>query len=427
MKKILINALIITTIFNLFFIGKEVFATESWYFKKTNSYMLSTEQPGAIEFFNFESKDTCNLKLKTIKNDSGFISFSECLNSSDIGDNEAWTYNIQTSIPQIINNNPVGFQTEQDCNINRDNFLKSIVYIQNKDNNTKIDICTKESNVSNDGVVNVDPLDAKVDLTKVSDTYTPLAPIGDNTEIKANNVGDYINTIIKLAIGLCGALAVIMIILGGIQYMGDESVFGKTEAKSKIFSAILGLLIALGAYALLNTINPDLTGSKGVNITTATIELDPEIYGDQPHSPINGKYCNGQYSVNQAWPDDSTERTAVKTAGINVKNNAICSYVGQQNCTSLYGLDTSKVIAFKQTCGNDCSLIITGGTECWLHSNKTQHLPGNSIVDLGITNLLVNYVENNNASVPSSMNFPVFTKNGIKFMKESNHYHIINW
>jgi len=57
------------------------------------------------------------------------------------------------------------------------------------------------------------------------------------------------------------------------MYMGKDSVFGKVEAKKKIVDAIFGLLLALGAYALLNTINPDLLGGKGVNIATQTVKL----------------------------------------------------------------------------------------------------------------------------------------------------------
>jgi lipoprotein-anchoring transpeptidase ErfK/SrfK len=107
-----------------------------------------------------------------------------------------------------------------------------------------------------DEVVNLDPK-KEVD----SKTYSLLAPIG-KMEVAPDNIGDYFNTILKIAIGLCGALAVIMIVIGGVQYMGNESIFGKTEAKSRIFSAILGLLIALGAYAILNTINPDLLSNS---------------------------------------------------------------------------------------------------------------------------------------------------------------------
>lgn len=130
--------------------------------------------------------------------------------------------------------------------------------------------------------------DDPVNITGQQDTSSPngvyklLAPIGnlicfgDAPGCIKDNIGEYFNVIFKIAIGLCGALAVIMIVIGGVQYMGNESVFGKTEAKSKITSAILGLIIALGSYALLNTINPDLLGGGGVNIQQVSAEIEEE-------------------------------------------------------------------------------------------------------------------------------------------------------
>ena len=133
-------------------------------------------------------------------------------------------------------------------------------------------------------------------LGQTSTSYNLLAPISvggkgincidTNTEhpdvnCSSGGIGDYLNIIFQLAIGLCAVLSVIMIVVGGIQYMGDESVFGKKKKKSRIGSAILGLLIALGAYALLNTINPDLLGKGGVSVDQVSITLDP----DTPQAP----------------------------------------------------------------------------------------------------------------------------------------------
>ncbi len=124
--------------------------------------------------------------------------------------------------------------------------------------------------------------------------YTLLAPLPglscigpegskdeNGNECAKGGIGDYLNILFMLAIGICGVLAVIMIVIGGIQYMGDESVFGKTEAKGRITSAILGLLIALGAFALLNTIDPALTGKDGVTVD----QVSAEIAGDS-NAPI---------------------------------------------------------------------------------------------------------------------------------------------
>lgn len=113
------------------------------------------------------------------------------------------------------------------------------------------------------------------EITTTSTDYNLLAPIGTFTKAP-DNIGDYFNTIFKIAIGLCAVLAVIMIVIGGVQYMGDESIFGKTEAKKSITSAILGLIIALGAYALLNTINPDLLGKGGINIAQVSADIEEE-------------------------------------------------------------------------------------------------------------------------------------------------------
>jgi hypothetical protein len=126
------------------------------------------------------------------------------------------------------------------------------------------------------------------------DVYTLLAPIGNFKEVSTKNgscpgnpdlengIGCYLNIIFKIAIGLCGALAVIMIVIAGIEYMGTESIFGKTEAKSKIFSALMGLFIALAAYAILNTINPDLTGKNGVNVDQVEAVIDARDRADDP-------------------------------------------------------------------------------------------------------------------------------------------------
>lgn len=86
-----------------------------------------------------------------------------------------------------------------------------------------------------------------------------------NREIKTfdatKGLGSYLNLMIKIFIGLCAVLSVVMIVVGGLEYMTSELVHTKEAGKERITQAILGLLIALGAYALLFTINPYLLKS----------------------------------------------------------------------------------------------------------------------------------------------------------------------
>ena len=69
----------------------------------------------------------------------------------------------------------------------------------------------------------------------------------------------YLRAVFLTGIGLAGVLAVLMIVIGGIQYIGSGmSPSGKEDAKERITNAIMGLLLALLSWIILNTINPTL-------------------------------------------------------------------------------------------------------------------------------------------------------------------------
>ena len=101
--------------------------------------------------------------------------------------------------------------------------------------------------------------------------YAVLAPLSpDLLEVETGVDGDftlgkYINIIVNIVIGVAGLLAVVMIIFGGVQYMTTDAIAGKSEAKGTITNAIIGLLIALGSFVILNTINPQL------------LKIDPDV------------------------------------------------------------------------------------------------------------------------------------------------------
>ena len=95
------------------------------------------------------------------------------------------------------------------------------------------------------------------------DVYVLLAPLGKVgeglTQIDANvTFSDYFKYIIRFVMGFGGVLAVVMIVIGGIQWMGTDSIFDKNEGRERIKNALFGLLLMLSAYTLLNTINPQL-------------------------------------------------------------------------------------------------------------------------------------------------------------------------
>lgn len=67
------------------------------------------------------------------------------------------------------------------------------------------------------------------------------------------SAGDAIKNVINVLLYLLGAAAVIVIVIGGIMYVisGGEQA-GVTRAKNMILYAVVGLVIALLAYAIVN-------------------------------------------------------------------------------------------------------------------------------------------------------------------------------
>ncbi|MEI6280752.1 MAG: NlpC/P60 family protein [bacterium] len=102
---------------------------------------------------------------------------------------------------------------------------------------------------------------------------------------QANNIGAYLNMMIRLFIGICSVLAVIMIIMGGIEYMTSELVSSKEAGRERIQNALFGLLLAFGAYTLLYTINPDLLKSDLKSLTPATVEVNLNDLGGFSSTP----------------------------------------------------------------------------------------------------------------------------------------------
>ncbi|PJE64207.1 MAG: hypothetical protein COU90_03860 [Candidatus Ryanbacteria bacterium CG10_big_fil_rev_8_21_14_0_10_43_42] len=96
-------------------------------------------------------------------------------------------------------------------------------------------------------------------------TYNLLAPLPGGTASidTSNGFITYISQIFWFLLSAAGILAVLMLIFAGAEYVGaagNPSVIN--DAKSRIFNAILGLLLALTAYLILITINPNLINLK---------------------------------------------------------------------------------------------------------------------------------------------------------------------
>lgn len=112
---------------------------------------------------------------------------------------------------------------------------------------------------------------------------SPLPETGEFFETDLSKTGGglapYLNAMIKIFIGICAVLAVIMIILGGLEYMTSELISSKEHGRERIVHAVFGLILALGAWTILNQINPELLKADLASLEEQKIivELEPEI------------------------------------------------------------------------------------------------------------------------------------------------------
>lgn len=91
-------------------------------------------------------------------------------------------------------------------------------------------------------------------------TAIPLSvAIGREGEVTSvESLGEYVNAFYEWAFYAALIIAVVMIMIGGLQYMVGKGVGDVQKAKSRISNAIIGVVILLGAYTILATVNPAL-------------------------------------------------------------------------------------------------------------------------------------------------------------------------
>ena len=86
------------------------------------------------------------------------------------------------------------------------------------------------------------------------------------------SLGHYLSLLFKTLIGLAGGISVLIIVVSGLQYIISEVPGVKTESKGRITNALVGLVLALSAWLILYTINPDLVN---LNLKLEQIKQTP--------------------------------------------------------------------------------------------------------------------------------------------------------
>ena len=90
----------------------------------------------------------------------------------------------------------------------------------------------------------------------------PLPFIGNTLSLqngaRQDSFANYVNSLYRLLVLVGSVLAVVFFAIGGFLYMTGEALDTKEAGRSRMRGAVLGLLLLLAPYIILNAINPDL-------------------------------------------------------------------------------------------------------------------------------------------------------------------------
>jgi len=165
------------------------------------------------------------------------------------------------------------------------------------------------------------------------------------------SIAEHIVTFYKFSLGIAGALAMAMIVVGSLYYSLSGVADKKNEGKEFITSALYGFVLLLGAYLILNTINPELTQLRDVGCpSSGACKIATSTFEYSPASLAAASNC-GDFSSIPLWNHQS------------VIGSYTCSapgiiYDGTSNF-SIGGDDYFYNETFSET--------ITPGTKIWVH------------------------------------------------------------
>ena len=232
--------------------------------------------------------------------------------------------------------------------------------------------------------------------------YKLLAPLPGYVKTTAGGkttAGPYIEGIFILIIAIATGLAVLKIIFGGIKYMSTDAFGEKNEAKTTIQNAIWGLLLAISAWLILFTVNPNL------------IKLNLII----PVQPIATTSPGGGGGPSDLGLTQQQAMSAFRSAGVGIASGINLAGIRQGT--------VDEVTRLKVTC--NCAVIVTSATGGEHAPGTCSHANGYK-VDLGLNDKLTNYIERNYRRNPDrSDGARIYTSptNGV-YALESDHWDV---
>lgn len=130
------------------------------------------------------------------------------------------------------------------------------------------------------------------------------------------DINGFLDFAFKTLIGITAVMLVLRLMYEGYQYIVTDVPFLKASAKSGFFTALLGLLLALSAYLILNTINPKLVSNSfsinSINTGVEEFTISGALSSSFSATPVKIKFSTEAYPAAKA----ASEKTGVNISFI---------------------------------------------------------------------------------------------------------------
>lgn len=223
-----------------------------------------------------------------------------------------------------------------------------------------------------------------------------LVPCGIEEACNACHLVELAQNVINFMLTLAGSVAAIMFTYAGFLYLSAQGSSNKISKAHSIFSNVLiGLIVALSAWLVVNAIMNALVDSDGEGFgawnqiecsSTVSIPEDTDTEDDDgdlvPSEPASDEYSH----------DEANEQL---NSGIGLYSSEDCFRSRDTGCTSLKGIKQNTIDTINAIqSGCDCSFTITGGTELGHADGELSHGNGYK-VDIDDSADITNHIVSN--------------------------------
>ena len=217
------------------------------------------------------------------------------------------------------------------------------------------------------------------------------------------------------------AVIVLIFAWGGLKMvMSGGNTEGVSEAKGMMTNSVIGFIILLGAWLIVDTVLKELTnGAIG-----PWNEIQCVTLPERTTAPTGGTTSGGVTAPSVLSPgalSDAEARALLEGAGIRVNKT-------QAEGTSLQGIKRAtveNVVNLKNNCG--CDVIFTGGTESGHAAGEASHGSGNKY-DVGLNAQLNNFIQTTYTPIGTRSDGAEQyrdTTTGVIYARESNHWDVL--